>query len=542
MIPPPPKGFTLDGQDDSIPPPPAGFTMDASPAPYVTNRAALDPEVKLPLGMGTIQGEIGGDAAFNPAAAIIKGGDWLSRVNRGITEAKDAPANWLRAKLGMEPTITSDIAAKEREFAKQPMHELEAVHPGSTQLGEAAAMVGIPAAALPIVGAMEEGSIVDRAKRAGFAYAGNKLAKAAGDYMGKAGERSAARATQNAERDLVVKAAQDEGYVLPPSAAGGGIGSRVLEGLSGKAKTEQLASVRNQSVTDNLVRKDLGLAKDAPLNEKTLQAVRAQAYDQGYKPIADLPAIVPDKSFVAGIGNLSPGTAGGAVKNPAAAEINDLASSMLEQGKWTGEQLIRDIQSLREQSRALLNSAARDGGNTAKTELGRAQKQAADMLEELAERNIIANGGTTGAVKALREARTTIAKAHNVEDALVNGSVDAKKIRGTSGGMQTIEKVAGDKAMGKSVVMPTSGANVPITVLDAFGAAGGSALGFGAGALALPASRVASRYAILSQPYQRAFVRPDYDPSLLVRGGAKLLDNRVAPALAGMYGYGAANP
>lgn len=501
------------------------------------NPAAANPEANTPF--GAIKGEIGETAMFNPAAAVIKAGDWFSRINRGILEAKHAPADLLRGG----PSVVTDAIRADREFAKQPMQELEAIHPGSAQVGEMGAMMAVPPAALPFVAAAEEGSIPERLARGGLAYAGNKATMAAGKYLADAPQRAAQAKAANAVRDQVVRESQQAGYVVPPSAAGAGLPSRILEGLSGKAKTEQLATIKNQPVTDNLARKALGLANDAPLEESTLKALRAEAYDKGYLPIAKLPAIADDTPFLSGLTTLKPQSAGGAVKNPAAAEIKDLVDSLGQQGQWTGQQLIRDIQFLRGQSRALFNSAEREGGNTAKTELARAQSEAAKMLEELAERNM-AKQGMAGQIKAFREARKVIAKSGTIEDALVNGSVDAAKIaaakrRGVplEAELLTIAKFASDKQMGKSAGMPVAGAANPVTVLDAFGTAAGSATGLGLASLAWPAARVGSRYGILSKPYQAGFVRPDYDPNLLVRGGARLLDNRFAPPAMGLLGY-----
>jgi hypothetical protein len=517
----------------------AGPWAKYAPAAEPTNPAAANPEatrIATPFGdiPISIKGEIGDTAMFNPAAALIKAGDFLSRVNRGVIEAKDAIPSMIRG-------APSELAARAKEdsaFARQPMKELEAVHPGSTSVGEFGAMAMIPPAALPIVGALEEGSVGERATRAGFAAAGNKAATVAGKYLGAAPERAAARQSQNAERDALVAAAKAEGYTLPPSASGGGSVSRTLEGLSGKAKTEQLGTVRNRPINDKIARRELGLADDAPLNEQTLAQVRSDAYTTGYKPITDLPEVVGDVQLLRGLKQITPNATGGAIKSPARADIDEMVGALASQGRWSGAELVKDIQALREQSRALYGAADRSGGDAAKTALAKAQREAADLLEKLAERNIVAGGGSTGAVKALRDARKMIAKAHDVEDALVSGSVDVTKLRGDqlTDGLKLMSQLGRDKGTRGSVVQPVAGANVPITVLDTAVASALGLGGAGVGGFAWPAARAAARYSIMSPQAQR-FIRPDYDPSLFSRAATPLLQSPQAPALAGMFGY-----
>jgi hypothetical protein len=500
----------------------------SQPAAEPTNPAAANPEVSTPF--GTIKGEIGDTAMFNPAAAIIKAGDFFSRLSRGAIEAKEAIPSLIRG----EPTDAMKQVRASRDFAAQPMKELEAVHPGSTQVGEVAAMAPIPPQVLPIIAALEEGDPMQRATRAGAAVIGNKLATKSGEYLAKAPERAAAAQEANSVRDALLAQGKAEGLVFPPSASGGGIVSRSLEGLAGKAKTEQLGTVTNKSPIDRMAREELGMTADTPLNPEALKAIRAQAYADGYKPIADLPQVVGDTQLLNGLKQLAPNATGGAIKSPARQAIDDeVIGPIASRGQWTGGELIDDIQILREQARANFGAAKRSGGDSAKSDLANAQIKAADLLEQLAERNI----GKPGAVKDLRAARKLIAQTHSVEDALVNGSVNAKDLSGAlSGKLALLQKLSEDKGLGKSMAMPVAGANVPITVLDTAVASALGLGGAGVGGFAFPAARAAARYGIMSKPAQN-FIRPDYSPSLLGRGERLLLENSYAPSLAGMYGY-----
>jgi hypothetical protein len=64
--------------------------------------------------------------------------------------------------------------------------------------------------------------------------------------------------------------------------------SNRIESIGGKAATLQQASIENQQVSNNLVRKALDLPEDAPLSMGTIEKVRQKAYEP-YKEVAKLP-------------------------------------------------------------------------------------------------------------------------------------------------------------------------------------------------------------------------------------------------------------
>lgn len=409
--------------------------------------------------------------------------------------------------------------------------------PGANTVAGASAVGGIMGLLEPT--ARDESALRNAALgAAGGAAAQWGLGKAAGIFGDRLAAKEASEAlrqSQNAARDETLRAAQQAGYAVTPSSANAGLPSRLFEGLSGKFKTEQLASVNNQNVTNRLARKALGLADDAPLTPETMQAIRADAYAMGYKPIADLPAIQWDQKFVKALNTLVPGSSGRAVRNPAEADISDLVSRLANKNSWTGEQLIDDIRALREQSRALFSSANREGGNVAKTDLARAQSKAAGLLEDLAERNAKTLYNNDALIQNMRDARQLIAKSHSVEDALVEGggnvnaavlSAALRKGAPLSGDLETIGKFARNFAPMARV--PQSGFVNPLTVLDF--AAGTF------GAPALPVARIAARYGLLSKPYQEAFVRPTYGAGMADRIPATLLEELRRRGAGGLLG------
>jgi hypothetical protein len=82
----------------------------------------------------------------------------------------------------------------------------------------------------------------------------------------------------NAAGDTALAGAKAAGYVVPPTQAKPSLVNRTLESASGKAQTQQAASVKNQDDDEpGLVRQDLGLPENTPITEATLQSIRTQS-------------------------------------------------------------------------------------------------------------------------------------------------------------------------------------------------------------------------------------------------------------------------
>lgn len=69
----------------------------------------------------------------------------------------------------------------------------------------------------------------------------------------------------------------DAGYVIPPNMVKPSLANQVIESISGKQATQQVASTRNTEVTAKLVRQSLGIADDVPLTQGTLESLRKTA-------------------------------------------------------------------------------------------------------------------------------------------------------------------------------------------------------------------------------------------------------------------------
>lgn len=336
------------------------------------------------------------------------------------------------------------------------------------------------------------------------------------------------RQQQNAVRDQTVSDARQAGYVLSPSEVNPSMLNRAVEGVAGKLSTRQLASARNQEVTNRLVRQDLGVPDDVPLTPELMGQIRREAYQVGYAPVEAAGTIRPGAAFKRDLNNLALKYSGAARSFPGAVgdEVKNLVES-LKVRQFDASDGVKMAQILRDQSSK--SYAAGDKG------LGQAQRSAATAIEDQIERGLTGMGQQGGQMlDAFREARRQMAKTHTVEAALnpATGNVQAQKLaselrkgKPLTGGIRSAASAA--SAFPKNFQSTeTMGAIPGISPLDVISGAGlgtlGAIGGGPGGALlgALPAVRPLARGAALSPGYQERFANPDYSNSLRTRAMA----------------------
>lgn len=301
--------------------------------------------------------------------------------------------------------------------------------------------------------------------------------------------RAAAQA-QNQVRDATLKKAQDAGYVLPPSQVNPGVAGNTLESFAGKAALNQEAAIKNQQVTNKLVREELNVPANTPITEGTLNNLR----DKASAPYQEIASMSPSAKT-------------------ALERLRDVRSEAKDQWRhW-------DMQGVPEAKRQAV-----------------ALDQKADMLERFIERQATMVG-KPDLVPQLRDARTYIAKTYDVERALNlgNGNVDAQIIgraldRGKplSGNLETIAQFA--EGPGRQFVR--EGSKVPTPGVSALNWPAAAVLGTegahyfgpkGVALAAIPFVRGGVRQGILSAPYQRNFAVPNYDPAMQPENMAQAL-------------------
>lgn len=320
------------------------------------------------------------------------------------------------------------------------------------------------------------------------------------------------------------KAAHDAGYVLPPveaTAGDQGIVSSLLSGWSGKIKTQQAASEANQAVTTKLATKALGLPEGTPLTDKVFEQLRADA-GQKYKAVTQsIPTVYVDLNpQISAWYDQAVGQLGGANSQAAKyfpditknQDILNLSNELARVRDFPTEAGVEVVKELRHNATANLKSI----GDPSKHALGLAQRQGADLVDELMERNIEA-AGKPDVIAAYKDARRLIAKSYDVQSATNSATGDvnaaglaklAAKGRPLTDELKAIADAAA--AFPKDVQNPAKfGGNEPFSALDFFGATGSAVAGH-PGAAGAILGRPVARAAILSGPYQRGLMTPKY--------------------------------
>lgn len=317
--------------------------------------------------------------------------------------------------------------------------------------------------------------------------------------------RPAASATEQ-----VLRESREAGYVVPPTTAKPSIANRLAEGFAGKASTAQAASIKNQEVTNELVRKALELKSGQPITVRTLEGIRESA-GKVYEQIGKAGEIKPDAQYLDDLAQIGRGADEVAAAFPGAnvgatKQIGDMVDSLL-QDKFDSKAALQYLRELRKQAGGNLSGI--NAADPAKQALGMAQKEAAATLEELVMRHLGANG-MEDLAQSFDKARRAIAMSHSVENALneTTGNVVAGKLtqqlakgKPLSGGLETAARFG--QAFPKAAKEVTE--SMPgVSPLD-WALAIGSAVGTGHPApLAGVMARPGVRSALLSDWWQQS--------------------------------------
>ena len=368
----------------------------------------------LNIGAGTLQNAlptvvvdfINKVDANNPAAT--------QSAQRAVNAA-NAVGGELAQKYGTMERIKNTAAYDPVGFAGD-MSMLLTGGAGAARLGgRAAEFAGVP----NVAGAAQTGA---NALSAAAKYTNpvNALAAPINKAVQMAGptvEELATLKAQNAVRDATVTEAQKLGYKLPPGSVDATTKNVMLERTAGKSKLEQQMSVHNQTVTDNIARKELGLSNTAPLTEKTMRDIRAEEYKKGYEPVKAIGRVETDEQYAADLGKLKDEFTGAAKSFPEA--VPDTVGKLIDtygKTEFTSADAVTVSRNLRAEASA----------NFRKSEnaLAKAQLGIANAMENQIERTL----GDSALLDAFRDSRKRMAVSHTIEDALHLGAgrVDLK--------------------------------------------------------------------------------------------------------------------
>jgi hypothetical protein len=245
------------------------------------------------------------------------------------------------------------------------------------------------------------------------------------------------------QAQLVAERAIAEGATLPPTQVNPSFINKLIEGISGKQQTSQIASVKNQQLINEQARKALNLAPDVEITPQVLQQFRAEK-GLAYDALRSNPTYYSDKQFFA---DLNKETA--RLQNMKALDVSAELKLLnnLKQMNFNGDELVESIKRLRDSAQTNSSPLA----NARDKDLGRAQKFAAQQLEALAERNLT-NFNQPDVMANFKQARQDIAKSYTIEKALnaTTGNVSgadlgnlARKGKIVPAELQTLANAAG---------------------------------------------------------------------------------------------------
>lgn len=524
-----PDGTRLEFPDDINP-----SVMDSAVKRHIASsqsQAAFDETAKQDSNFQNLMASIGGALSGVPIG-----------LREIIGKSKPGEADeWKRSMEGLWGTPMGKVGT----IVGGALPTIPAMMiPGVNSVLGAAALGGAMGAVQPTAG---DGSrLTNIVLGTALGGAGQKVGNAVGSALASRAENQAAKLaaaqTANAPRDATIAGAQDAGYALPPSMVNPSWLNRTLEGFAGKATTAQQVAANNQNTTTNLVKRAVGLSPEAPLTVDSLKAVRADA-GQAYEAVKGIGTMSADAPYANALDALATkyDAAHGGMKSMRIPEVESLFKDA-SKVQLESENAVEFLKNLRD------NGYGNIGSKNAKEKLlGKTQLGIADAIEGLMDRSLQAQGQTDG-LAAFRAARELIAKTYTVQGALnpATGAVNTGKLAGLfqrgkplSPELETVGRTA---SAFPSATKEVTSSNPGVSPLDFVSSLLGSSAGYGAtgspwGMLAgtLPFARPAVRAAILSKPYQKAFVQPPgYDQSAIMRILGK--DPRLTEEWAGVLG------
>jgi hypothetical protein len=530
--PAPKRGANFFDQFDAPPePPPATARERAQAAASGVNRGVLVNTLGLPVktvldvvdlgkaAVGTAKRAFGADVEAMPElidrAKVPGSPEWLAgkieAAGGGRMVAPDRPddpaSRYLHA--GGQGVAAGMIAPQN---APQALASA-AMGAGGAVAGEGAAQAGADPATQILAASVLPAATAAAAMRARAQVAG-----------------APARDARAAQVGPLARELQDAGYVFPPAQTNPSALNKTLSGISGKAATEQEASLRNQPLTNQLARTAVGETGPLLTPEGLAQIRKDAAKDYDAVKSAPQPfAITPDyvRTLVDLNNRYVQRLGGGGGQAPMESLRLPQVERLLQDAARPEFSPTSAVELMKR-----LRRDADDHFRNGNSEQAHYEKGLANALEDVIGDNL-AQQGQPDLLAKFRDARARIAKAHTVEDALnaSTGDVDARKLHAAlqRGAPLTDELLTAARAGGFAPLSARPFNQTPPgpTALDTGIAVAGLATGIHPGFMAgvmLPHARAAARNLVLSQPYQRLLARAPtgYRPSVLTRALAEL--------------------
>lgn len=311
-------------------------------------------------------------------------------------------------------------------------------------------------------------------------------------------------------KQLALQKAQQEGYVVPPSTVNPSPLNKTLESIGGKVAMEQDASLKNQGVTDALMKRGLGLDETTQMSEGVLPGLRTQAAAP-YKALRSVGMMRADGDYGKALDAISSQYTGAAKDFPDLAR-NDILDAVeaVRKPAFEADSAMDAIAILRDKA-----STAYSQGDKA---LGKAYREISSAMEGAIERSLARRGKDSAQLlKEFRAARQLIAKSYTAEGALnaSTGSFNAGKLatqlakgKPLSGEMKKVAEFATAFPKAAKLVLDSGSVRNTDVILG-----GGTALMSKEPSFLLyPFARQAIRAGLLSNTGQRLLTSPGMQP------------------------------
>ena len=355
---------------------------------------------------------------------------------------------------------------------------------------------------------------------------------ASSSFKRLAANRDVANQANNAVRNATLEESGKAGYFVPRSTIKPGLVSNLGDRAGGKVAIQQTAEIKNQAITDRLAKAELKIPANIPMTDDLLRDMRLSE-GKIYETIKNMGVFTTDKSYKTNLRGILKKYSGASDDFPELAkpDVQKLISA-LDKETITAKGAIEQVKNLR--------SSATESFRKGEHGVALAQREAAEALDNLIERNIEPNLGKT-ILSQYRLARKNIAKIHDVEDALnesggnVNAVILGRKLEKNlplSGNLKTIAKFSRANPLISRVPKgaPASGGFLEPMIFGAGGAA----------ALASPAGIAAAAIPYLGKPIVRQLMTvraSPATPSMFGSAGRNVQNlNRLGPLIAQQIG------
>lgn len=214
-------------------------------------------------------------------------------------------------------------------------------------------------------------------------------------------------------RQATLEVAGKAGYSVPRSNIKQSWITNLGERFGGKQAIEATAQMKNQPITNKLAARALGLADDTPITPDLLIGIRQEA-GKAYDAIKGVGALSADEAYSQALKDIANKYSGASKDFPELANLGvGKLVKALNKKTISAEGAIEQIKNLRDAAKSNLGPMASSSDKL----MGKAQRKAAEELENLVERNIEPVLGKQ-MLDDFRIARQAIAKTYTIEKAL----------------------------------------------------------------------------------------------------------------------------